>query len=258
VGEEQRVVEVNGTHDIGIGRRLRAARARLGWNREALAFHSGLSWSAIAQVESGRRRNLRPGTLSALAGALGVTIDYLVVGRVSSPMLEHRALLYDTDAAFVDTVVPFLAAAVERSEPALAVTTKANIELLRGELGPAARRVEFAEDTTWYRAPSDALNGYRKFLDASLETGAPWVRIVGEPVWAAKPKSEIRLWERYESLLNLVFSAEPVTVLCPYNTRAVDSGIAKNACLTHPHVTGCDISDSGPRYTDPSAFVLER
>ena len=53
---------------------------RLGWTREALAFHSGLSWSAIAQVESGRRTNLRPSTLAALSRPLGVSIDYLVDG----------------------------------------------------------------------------------------------------------------------------------------------------------------------------------
>src|SRR5438445_8615473 len=83
----------------GLGARVRAARQRRGWSREALAFHSGISWSAIAQVESGRRTNVRPSTLHALALALGVTIDYLVAGRsVAAPMMEHQALLYATDA----------------------------------------------------------------------------------------------------------------------------------------------------------------
>ena len=35
-----------------IGHSLRAARARAGFTREALAYHSGVSWSAIAQIES--------------------------------------------------------------------------------------------------------------------------------------------------------------------------------------------------------------
>jgi transcriptional regulator with XRE-family HTH domain len=55
-------------------------------------------WSAIAQVEAGRRTNLRPATLSALAGPLGVTIDYLVNGGASQArMLEHSAFLYNTN-----------------------------------------------------------------------------------------------------------------------------------------------------------------
>ena len=118
-----------GSEPTGIGTRLRAARERLGWSREALAVHSELSWSAIAQVESGRRRNLRPRTLSALAGALGVSIDYLVNGAPSSPaMLEHRVLVYETDQEFVETVGPFLSEGIERSEALLAVTTSGRIQ----------------------------------------------------------------------------------------------------------------------------------
>ena len=97
-------------HDLGIGSRVRAARHRRGWSREALAFHAGISWSAISQLEAGRRRNLRPSTLAALAGALNVTVDYLVTGcAVSSEMLEHRALVYETEDEFLAAAVPFLA-----------------------------------------------------------------------------------------------------------------------------------------------------
>ena len=100
----------------GIGTRVKTARQRRGWNREALAFHSGISWSAIAQVEAGRRTNLRPATLRSLAQALGVTIDYLVTGGRAAPaMLSHQALLYGSDSEFVDTAAPFLAEGVERA-----------------------------------------------------------------------------------------------------------------------------------------------
>jgi transcriptional regulator with XRE-family HTH domain len=119
----------------GIGSRVRAARERLGLTREALAFHSELSWSAIAQVESGRRTNVRPGTLAALSRPLGVSIDYLVGG--SAPrrtMLEHSVFPYRTDDQFRTAIGPFLAEGIERSEALIAVTTGANIELLRDDL----------------------------------------------------------------------------------------------------------------------------
>src|ERR1700738_1980341 len=101
----------------GIGGRVRAARERLGWSREALAFHTGLSWSAIAQVESGRRTNLRPSTLAGLSRSLGVSIDYLVDGRSPPTMLEHSAFLYGAEDQFQITMGSFLAEGVERSEP---------------------------------------------------------------------------------------------------------------------------------------------
>src|SRR3954462_14947268 len=109
--------EMSEPEDSGIGARVRAARERLGWSREALAFHSEISWSGVAQVESGRRRNLRPATLTALAGALGVTVDYLLLGGPASPaMLEHRALPYRTGEELLNAARPFLATGVERSE----------------------------------------------------------------------------------------------------------------------------------------------
>jgi transcriptional regulator with XRE-family HTH domain len=71
---------------------LRAARERRGWSREVLAVQSGVSWSAIAQMESGRRKDVRLSTLTALSDALGVTVDYLA-GRGGKPrhaLFDHR------------------------------------------------------------------------------------------------------------------------------------------------------------------------
>jgi transcriptional regulator with XRE-family HTH domain len=242
----------------GIGPRVRAARARLGWTREALAFHSGVSWSAIAQVESGRRTNLRPSTLAALSRPLGVTIDYLVDGSASRPtMLNHSAFPYRSDDQFRATAGPFLAEGIERSEALLAVTTAPNIELLHEHLGKDARRVEFVEASDFYGTPVAALEGYRAFSEASVKAGAAWVRVVGEPVWPGRSESEIRLWTRYESLFNLLFAASPLTVICPYDERSVAPEIVKQARLTHPHTIGDGGTSPSPDYTDPGQFVLE-
>jgi DNA-binding XRE family transcriptional regulator len=56
---------------------LRRLRAEHGWSREDLAVHSGVSQAAIAQIETGRRIDVRLRSLVALADALGVSIDEL-------------------------------------------------------------------------------------------------------------------------------------------------------------------------------------
>src|ERR1700730_13676785 len=206
-----------GSASDGIGHRVRAARERLGWTRETLAFHAGISWSAIAQVESGRRTNLRPRTLAALSRPLGVSIDYLVGGTPRPTMLEHSVFPYRTDDQFRTTMGSFLADGFERSEATLAVTTGPNIELLREQLGRDARSVEFLDASGFFSTPVAAFEAYRAFFEAALERGAPWVRVVGEPRWAGRFDGEVRVWTRYESLLNLVFSASPVTFVCPYD-----------------------------------------
>jgi transcriptional regulator with XRE-family HTH domain len=63
-----------------IGPSLRSARERRGWSRETLAHVSGVSVAAIAQIESGRRKDIRLSSLSALATALEMTLDQLATG----------------------------------------------------------------------------------------------------------------------------------------------------------------------------------
>jgi transcriptional regulator with XRE-family HTH domain len=259
-GQASRSKEVGTStpEDSAIGNRVIAARQRLGWNRESLAFHSGISWSGIAQIESGRRRNLRPGTLSALAGALGVTIDYLVGGGPArTVMFDHKALLYSAVDELADTAGPFLEGGVERAEAVLAVTTKENIELLRAQLGPAAKHVDFVESGGWYTTPALALEGFKTFSSAKLEGGARWIRILAEPIWGGRPEAEVLLWTRYESLLNLAFAAWPMTIVCPYDEGSVHPEIVKQARLTHPHTIGHDGTTVSDAYAGPGGFSLE-
>jgi|SRR5579884_481654 len=246
------------TDSAGIGDRVRAARKRLGLTREALTFRSGLSWSAVTQVESGRRTNLRPATLAALARALGVSIDYLVSGSPAQPpALEHSVFAYAADEQFQAKMGPFLAEGIERSEALIAVTTSANIELLREHLGSDAGRVKFVNSSDFLITPIATLEAYRSFTDDEFAHGAPAVRILGEPIWAGRSAAEVRQWTRYESLFNLVFRAYPLTVVCPYDERSVAPEIVSEAHLTHPHVLGEDGISPSPRYTEPGRFALE-
>jgi transcriptional regulator with XRE-family HTH domain len=242
----------------GIGSRVRAARKRLDWTREALAYHAGVSWSAIAQVESGRRTNVRPSTLIALARPLGVSIDYLVDGgKVPPAMLNHSAFPYRTDDQFRTTMGSFLAEGVERSEAIIAVTSLPNIELLHEHLRKDARSVEFIDASGFYNTPIAALEAYGAFAEISLERGTPWVRILGEPPWAELSDAEALVWTRYESLFNLVFAASPMTVVCPYDERSVAPEIVRQAHLTHPHTIGDRGMSPSRGYTDPRLFVLK-
>ncbi len=240
--------------EIGIGGRVRAARQRRGWSREALAFHAGISWSAISQLESGRRRNLRPSTLAALAGALEVTVDYLVSGAGGGPeMLEHAGLIFESDDELVAAGGAFLSAAVDRSEVGLAVTTAHHCDLLRHHLGDRAGRVEFADQASWCATPGGALARLRAFVNGHLAAGAHWVRILIEPGAPGRRVAEAAAWGRYESLLNLVFESTPLTVLCAYQAGA----LTPDVLATHPHTVGADaglVANDG--FLDPVEFVL--
>jgi transcriptional regulator with XRE-family HTH domain len=227
-----------------IGESLRAARARAGWSREALAYHSGVSWSAIAQIESGRRRDVRLSSLSALADALEVSVDYLIgtTAAMTPRAADHRALIYGSDEEFLAAAIPFLTEGIERSDSLLAVTTEAQGKLLRDTLEDGSEHIEFADSMDWYDRPSGASNR---------------IRIVGEPVWSGRSEAEITAWTRYESLLNMTFASMPTTIVCPYDTRTLPADIVENASTTHPQVAHGDHAMPSPLYRQAEDFLLE-
>jgi transcriptional regulator with XRE-family HTH domain len=241
-----------------IGESLRTARARVGWSREALAYHSGVSWSAIAQIESGRRKDVRLSSLLALADALNVSVDYLIgtTAAITPQLLGHRALTYGSDEEFLAAAIPFLAEGIERSHGLLAVTTESQIELLRDTLADRFEHVEFADSVDWYRSPDTAFNRYREFVKQRFEAGAAWIRIVGEPVWAGRSDAEITMWTRYESMINLSFASSPATIVCPYDTRALPEEIVADARRTHPEVAHGTDATASLTYREPLDFLL--
>lgn len=242
----------------GIGSRVRAARERLAWTREVLAFRSGLSWSAIAQVESGRRTNVRPTTLAALARTLGVSIDYLVEGSPPrKPMLEHSVFAYHSEEQVTTTVGPFLAEGIERSEALIVAVTAPIIELLREHLGKDAKKIKFFDASGFYSTPAAALEAYERFSAARLARGANWVRALGEPILTDRSHRDVRLWIRYESLFNVMFGAHPMSSVCLYDARSLAPEIIRQAHLTHPHTIGDDGVSKSPDYAEPGRFVFE-
>ena len=239
----------------GLGSRLRRARTRRGLRREDLAVESGISWSAIAQIESGRRQNVRPDSLSALARALHVPIDYLLQGIAPPPLLEHRALFHGGRDAFVEKAGAFVAEGVERSEPTLAVTTEANVDGLREYLGGDAKGVQFIRSDELYSEPGAAIMTYLRFARRELARGG-WARIVAGAPWGRKVDAKAKRWSRYESLLNLACSTLPLTIVCAYDESAVAPAILKQAYATHPEVITNGAIERSRAYVDPGVFVL--
>jgi transcriptional regulator with XRE-family HTH domain len=245
------------TDDGVTATRVRAARKRRGWSREELAVRAGLSWAAITQIESGRRTNLRPATVRALAGALDVTTDYLLGhDRLDGSLLEHEALIYADDDAFAESAGDYMRVAVALGEPALAVTSAHNVAVLREQLGDQAAGVTFADSADWYGNPPGALTRYRDYVTRALGAGASWVRVLGEPVWSGRNPAERDAWVRYESLLNLTFANFPATLVCPYNAATVEPDVIAHARATHPHTREHGTAAPSESYTDPGDFLL--
>ena len=237
---------------------LKTARDRLGWTREALAYHSGVSWSAISQIESGRRKDVRLTSLSALANALGVSVDYLIgsAAAVTTPQLfEHRVLTYGTDEEFVAAAIPFLDEGVAQSHCLSVVVTEAKRELLRDALGDRSRHVEFEDWAGWYRSPQEALRRYGELVKQKVDSGAVWLRVLAEAAWSGTD-FDIATWTRYESLVNLAFASAPATIICTYDERDFPATVIADALQTHPAVAHGNDTTVSHSYRGPEDVLL--
>jgi transcriptional regulator with XRE-family HTH domain len=240
-----------------VGSSLKAARERLGWSREALAYHSGVSWSAIAQIETGRRKDVRLSSLAALAEALDVSVDYLIGAAPSAPdLLEHRLFTYTSEDEFLTSAVPQLVAGVEQAHGVLAVTTPEVTSSLQNTLVDHREQIDFADWADWYRSPQEALRRYREFVAKKYEAGAVWITVVAEAGWSGQSEAEIAAWNRYESMVNLTFASSPATLVCTYDERLHSPDAIAEAHQTHPEVLHGDVSVPSEAYRAPADFLL--
>jgi anti-sigma regulatory factor (Ser/Thr protein kinase) len=169
--------------------------------------------------------------------------------------LAHDAFVYDSDASFLQGLVPFLRDGVEAGQPVMAVTTPDNADLLTDALGHVAHHVRFLDAAEWYRRPAGAVAGYRHVLDGYRELGAERVRVVGE-VNFGQTEAERRAWLRYEAALNRVFANASAWIVCPYDARVLPAAVVDAAFATHPHVFAPSGRRRIKRYTDPAAYAM--
>lgn len=71
----------NGSAEIG--QRIAARRKQLGWTQEQAAEQSGLSHQFFACVERGIK-NVRAESVVKISQAMGISTDYLLMGRSSA------------------------------------------------------------------------------------------------------------------------------------------------------------------------------
>ncbi|MEY2447531.1 MAG: hypothetical protein QOH79_1007 [Acidimicrobiaceae bacterium] len=223
-----------------------------------MAYHSGVSWSAIAQIESGRRKDVRLSSLTALADALQLSVDHLVgsTAAISPKPLGHCLHIYESDEEFVGAAGGFIREGIERSECVLAVMTKRQTDLIHDALGDAARSVEFKNTSEWYRSPSETLDAYREFVNEQLAGGAHWIRIVGEACWTGYSRAKVDGWMRYESMVNLSFASAPATLLCLYDARSAPENVLADARRTHPELAHAAECGPSPDFRRAEDFLL--
>lgn len=145
----------------------------------------------------------------------------------------HLALFYQDADDYVAGTVPFIQAGLESGEPVAVAVPGAQLELLRSELGLAAARVHLVDMQVAGRNPGRIIaQVLRAFADAHED--AERVRIIGEPIWPGRTELEYPACAQHEALINMAFAGRSVTILCPYDSSALDERVLADAETTHP------------------------
>ena len=153
---------------------------------------------------------------------------------------RHEALLYRGMADFLNHAVPFIRDGLEVGEPVLVITSAAQLQALRAELGSDAGAVEFADMAEVGSNPAWIIPRWQAFVDRESKNGRR-LRGIGEPIYPERNADELSECQWHESLLNLAIDrATPLWLLCPYDASALDPGVVEEARRSHPLVTEGD------------------
>jgi len=155
---------------------------------------------------------------------------------IDNPAFRHEILLYGDDEEFLAGAVPLIREGLELGESSLVAVTRGKTELLGGELGADAAQVEFLDMEAVGYNPARIIPVWRNFLDRTAAAGRP-VRGIGEPAWPGRDDAALDECHRHESLLNLAFAGDREwTLLCPYDSNALDDDVIESARECHCHV----------------------
>jgi anti-sigma regulatory factor (Ser/Thr protein kinase) len=146
---------------------------------------------------------------------------------------HHEAFFYAGEDEFLAGVIPFLEEGLEGGETVLAILPDARLRLLRDALGATAEDIELQPMEETGRNPARLISAWRDVLRSAAPDKN--VRGLGEPAWPGRGSPELDECERHERLLNLAFDQNPMlTLMCPYDTGALDEEVLAAARRSHP------------------------
>lgn len=174
------------------------------------------------------------------------------MATIAAPQgLEHSALFYTDAADYDDAVLDFVREGIRSGEPVLVAVPDPNLTRIRAALDAAeSRLVRTADMAEAGRNPGRIIG---TVLTAFVRAHAGRrVRIVGEPIWAARSSAEYPACAEHEALINVALADAPVHVLCPYDVARLAPAVLTDATRTHPVLAHGPEQWPSPAYTDPA------
>ncbi len=164
--------------------------------------------------------------------------------------LEHSALFYRDDGTFLSGVLEHVRSGFEAGDVVVVGLPREHLAAVRAELGDDAGRVHLYDLGLLARNPARVLPALRTFADIHGRAEHR-IRVVGESCWSGRTRPERSACLQHDALANVAFEGLGLSVLCPYDTRALTDEEGADACAAHPHTVEDGAATPNPNYGDP-------
>jgi len=164
---------------------------------------------------------------------------------------RHEALLYAGDEQFVTATARFVREGLGDGEAVLVAVIEPRASMLREELASDAAEVEFLDMAEVGRNPARIIPAWQEWVERNTAAGRAF-RGIGEPIWAARTRTEIIECQQHEQLLNTAFDPGPGwSLLCPYDVSALPPDVVERAGHTHPTMVTRGTKHASTSYPHP-------
>jgi len=176
-------------------------------------------------------------------------------GETSGPggELAHQALIYGSDAEFMEVALPLIEQGLGSEEPTLVSVQTRHIDNLGAALGGTPEGLSLTPAEDWYETSARSRDKLARWAAEQTDHGRR-VRVIAEPPWAVGNPSRLRDWARHEAVVNVAFASLPAMFVCPYDAQSLPEEVLAYARDTHPELLDGTGSRPSGSYVDPREF----
>lgn len=162
----------------------------------------------------------------------------------------HPAVFYSGLGDYLAHTVPFVLDGLSAEEPVAVAVPGPSLDAIRDEVFFRGGR---PEQVTWFDM-TDAGRNPGRIIPYVLRAFADQhagrrVRIIGEPVWPARSRTEYPACVQHEALINNAFHGRQATILCPYDAEHLTDQALTDAAATHPVLVRGQSWQASPDYS---------
>jgi anti-sigma regulatory factor (Ser/Thr protein kinase) len=150
---------------------------------------------------------------------------------------RHCALIHHTREEYLRGVLEFAHQGLESGGPVIVAAPPQQLEAITSRLNGHGHALELLDIHELGRNPAWIIPALQRRIESH---GGRRVYVMCEPLWPGRSPEEIEEVILHEGLCNRAFAAHPLSWLCPFDAKAIESDVIEEAKRSHHVLTNGD------------------